>query len=81
MRRSMKKKFHFKKGDVVICIADKLLSSDAYLFGHAYEIRNVFYDFGEERISTVLDSKGSATNGWSAKYFILADQYVFNFGE
>lgn len=81
MRRSMKKKFRFKVGDTVICIADKKLSSNAYLFGHTYGVRRVYYDFGEERISTVLDSKGSITNGWSAKYFIPARQYIFDFGE
>jgi len=76
----MKKRFRFKKGDDVICIAHSG-SSGAYLYNEIYRVSKVYEQWNEERINTYLDSKGSTTNGWCAKYFIPAYQLTFNFGE
>lgn len=76
----MKKKYRFKKGDKVMC-TNSIGIGGSYLNTHIYEVKRVYMQFGEERIDTVLDSKGSTTNGWSARYFIPAYQQQFNFGE
>lgn len=72
-------KTKFKDGEWVRCIPKVRWTSgvSGYRKGKVYQVKDTYMDTDGERIHTVLDSKGSTTNGWSVKHFELAYQLHF----
>jgi hypothetical protein len=60
----------FQDGDIVRCIKSH---GGGYTTGGAYEVKNTYLYGSEERIHTVIDDNGSATNGWGVRNFELLD--------
>lgn len=56
----------FSVGDRVVCVDD---CDGQYTAGSVYVVKDVFDSYGEVRIRTELDDRGSTANGWGAKHF------------
>ena len=68
-------------GDWVECIYEGSYCGQFHE-GGLYLVTDVYQDYGEIRYSFACDDLGSKTNGWVAKYFMLAsEQSPMNQGE
>jgi hypothetical protein len=64
----------FKPGDKIICLrssADISKRNPAYVKGQIYQVKNFHNGEGGGTVETVVDSRGSTSNGWGAANFKL----------